>query len=58
MPKILWDFEIQTDYTIPPRRPNLELINKKRTRQQVDFAISVDHRLKIKEVKKTDKYLE
>ena len=28
--KILWDFEIQTDHQNPTRRPNLEIIDKKR----------------------------
>ena len=37
--KILWDFEMQAEYLIPPRRPNLKLINKKkRTFHQEDFA--------------------
>ena len=27
IPKILWSFEIQTDYLIPPRRPDLVMIN-------------------------------
>ena len=41
--KVLWDFEIQTDYSITARRPDLELINtKKRICHQVDFAIPVD----------------
>ena len=28
--KILWDFEIETDLLIPARRPDLQLINKKK----------------------------
>ena len=28
--KILWDFEIERDHLIPARRPNLELIDKKK----------------------------
>ena len=37
---ILWDLEIQTDYLIPARRPDLVLINKKkRTCWIVDFAV-------------------
>ena len=26
--KILWEFEIQTDYPIPARRPDIEMIKK------------------------------
>ena len=57
--KILWDFEIQTDHLIPARRPDLVLINKKRkTCRIVDFAVPADHRVKIKENEKRDKYLD
>ena len=45
--KYLCDFEIQTDYQIPARKTDLELINKKKTRYQVDFAFPVKHRVKI-----------
>ena len=54
--KILWDFEIQTDYLILARRPEVILIYKKeRTFHLVDFAIPLDHRVKIKEIEKIDK---
>ena len=57
--KILWDFEIKTDHLIPARRPDLVLINKKeRTCQLVDFAVPADHRVKLKENEKMDKYLD
>ena len=57
--KILWDYEIQTDHLIPARRPDLVLINKKkRTCQLVDFAVPADHRVKLKESEKIDKYLD
>ena len=57
--KILWDFEIQTDHLITARRPDLVLINKKkRTCQIVDFAVPADHRVKLKEIEKKDKYLD
>ena len=57
--KILWDFEIKTDNLIPARRTNLELINKtERTCQLVDFAVPADHRVKLKENEKMDKYLD
>ena len=57
--KIPWDFEIQMDHLIPVRRPNPVLINKKKKRNCyfVDFAVSADHRMKIKQNKKINKYL-
>ena len=49
MPKILWDFEIQSDHPIPTRKPNLMLINKKkRICDRVHFAVLADHRVKNK----------
>ena len=68
MHKSLWDFEIQTDHSIPARRPDLVIINnkkkkkkkkekkkkKKRTYSRVNFANPVDHREKIKENEKRD----
>ena len=57
--KLLWDFNIQTDHLIPARRPDLIIINKKkRTCKIVDFAVPADHRVKLKECEKTDKYLD
>ena len=54
--KIIWDFEIQMDHLILARRPDFVLINKKkRTCLLVDFAVSADHNLKLKESKKKDK---
>ena len=47
--KILWDFEIQTDHLIPPRRPGLVIIDKRNvTYCLVDFTIPADHGVKIK----------
>ena len=56
--KNLWDLEIKTDHLIPARRPNQEIINEnqKRTCRIVDFTVSADHREKIKENEKWDKY--
>ena len=48
MPKIFWDFEIQTDPLIPTRRPDLVMI-KKRSCWLVDFAVPADNWVKIKE---------
>ena len=56
---LLWDFDIQTDHLISARRPDLIIINnKKRTCKIVDFAVPTNHRIKIKESKKKDKYLD
>ena len=52
-------FKIQTDNLITARRPDLELINKKkRICHQVDLTITADHRQKIEESEKKDKYLD
>ena len=57
--KLLWDFNIQTDHLIPARRPDLIIIGKKeRTCKIVDFAVPADHRIKLKECEKKDKYLD
>ena len=41
------------------RRPDLLIINKrKRTCKTVDFAVPVDHSIKLKECEKTDKFLD
>ena len=57
--KVLWDLNIQTDYLIPARRPDLIIINKKkRTCKIVDFAVPADLRIKLKECEKKDKYLD
>ena len=58
--KILWDFEIQTDHIITGRRPDLVVITKKKKKkkgrkQKENFIVPADHRVKIKEKKKTDK---
>ena len=55
----LWDFNIQTDNLIPARRPDLIIIDKKmRTCKIVDFAVPADHRIKLKECEKKDKYID
>ena len=58
--KLPWDFKIHTDHLISARRPDLVIINKKKkiTCQIVDFAVPVDHRIKLKECEKKDKYLD
>ena len=58
-PKLLWDFGIQTDYLISARQPDLVIINmKKKTCRIVDFVVPADHRVKLKESEKKNKYLD
>ena len=57
MHKVLWDFQILTDHLISARRPNLVTVNKKKkTCRIMDFAVLADHRVKLKESEKRDKY--
>ena len=56
--KLHWDFEIQTDHLISARRPDLIIFNKKRELAKLWTAIPVDHRVKLKESEKRDKYLD
>ena len=57
--KLLWDFDIHTDHLISARIPDLIIINKKkRICKIVDFAVSTDHRIKLKECEKEYKYLD
>ena len=52
MHKILQDFEIQTNHPNLARRSDRVLINKKKIMcHLVDFAISADHRVKMKKKK-------
>ncbi len=54
--KLLWNFDIHTDNLISPRRPDLIIINKKKTTCKiVNFAVPADHRIKLKECGKKDK---
>ena len=57
MHKLPWDFDIQMDHLILARRTDLIIINKKkRTCKIVDFTVSADHRVKLKESERKDKY--
>ena len=57
--KLLYDFDTHTDHLISARRPDLIIINKKkRTCKIVDFAVPADHRIKLKQCEKKDKYLD
>ena len=57
---LLSDFEIQREQLIYARPSGLLIVNKKkkRTCRIVNFALLADHRLKLKEREKNDKYLE
>ena len=51
-------FDIHTDHLISARRLDLIRINKiKRTCKIVGYAVPADHRIKLKECEKKDKYL-
>ena len=58
---LLWDFNIQTDHIISARTPDL-VINKKKKKKKickmVGFAVPGDHRIKLKECERRDKYLD
>ena len=58
--KLPWDFDIQTDHLISARRPDLIIINNKKKKicKIVDFVVPADHRIKLKECEKRDKYLD
>ena len=61
--KLLWDFDIHTDHLNSAGRQDLIIINnnnnnKKRICKNGDFAVPADHRIKLKECEKKDKYLD
>ena len=67
--KLLKDFDIQTDHLISARRPDFKIINKKKKKKKkkekkkrtckiVDFAVSAEHGIKLKESEKKDKYMD
>ena len=61
--KLLWDFNIQMDFLISARRPDVIIISKKKKKKKkkkricqiVDFAVPADYRVKLKESEKKDK---
>ena len=57
--KLQWDFDIHTDHLISAKRPDLIIINNKKKRicKIAHFAVPADHRIKLKECEKKDKYL-
>ena len=60
MHKLLWDFDIETGHLVSARKPDLIII-KRRKKKKIckifDFAFLADHRIKLKEFEKRDKYL-
>ena len=61
--KFRWDYDIQTDHLISTRRLDLIIINQKKKKKKkgrtwkiVDFADMADHRIKLEEGEKNDKY--
>ena len=52
---------IQTDHLISTRRPDIIIINNNNNKRELakflDFADLADHRIKLKETEKKDKYL-
>ena len=55
--KILWDMNLQCDYIIQARRPDIVVINKnEKSAKIIDVAIPGDSRISDKEIEKIDKY--
>ena len=50
--KVFWDFEIQMDDLISAKRQHQVIVGKKRIFRIADFAVSEDHRIKIKKAKR------
>ena len=56
--KLQWNYDIHMDHLISAKRPDLIIIIKKKwTCKIVDFAVPAEHRKKLKEGEKKDKYL-
>ena len=59
--KLLLDFDMDTDHLTSATRPAIIIINKKEKKRIckiVDFAVLSDHRIKLKEREKKDKYFD
>ena len=65
--KLLWDFEIQTDYLISVRRPDLIIINKKEEKKEKEKKENLQYcglccpsgaQSKIEKSEKKEKYLD
>ena len=55
---LVWDFDKQTDHLNSARRPDLIIVNWKEFYRIVDIAIPADHKVKLKECEKKEKYLD
>ena len=53
----LWHFELKTDHLNSARRPDLIITNKKENLQNFGLCCPADHKVKLKESEKKDKYL-
>ena len=56
--KLLLHFEIQTDHLISARRPDIVIVTKKKNLPNGEFGVPADHWVKLKEIEKTNKYLD
>ena len=55
--KIHWNFEIQTNHLISARRPDLVIVDKKKSTCRIlHFAVPPDYREKLKGREKKNKY--
>ena len=54
--KIYWDFSIQSDHIIEAWRPDLVVVDKKRTCKITDFAVPRKCEIEEKEKEETEKY--
>ena len=55
--KLLWDFDINTGHLTSARRPDPIIINKKKRGFAKSSTAPSDHRIKLKECEKKDKYI-
>ena len=62
--KLICDFDIQTDHLISARRSDVIVIKKKKKKKKkeiakiVNSAVLADHRIRLKESEKKDKYVD
>ena len=54
---MLSNFQMQTDHRFPVKSPDQVSVYKTRTSHLLNFVVSADIKMKIKESKKVDKYL-
>ena len=59
--ELRWDFDVQTNHLISATRPDIIIINKKKKKKIckiIDLTVPAEHRIKLKEYEKKDKYLD